>query len=129
MSSWAFAQSGWQAWLAGWHKNGEMLKKSVFLVPNATFHLAHTRANCSLCSRNGLILNIGSFAAMTSSPMLAPYAGSKAFLYTWSQALGSELEKHRIKVSLVNTYFVVSNLSKIRRSNFMTPTPKVFVRE
>jgi 17beta-estradiol 17-dehydrogenase / very-long-chain 3-oxoacyl-CoA reductase len=77
----------------------------------------------------GLILNIGSFAALTASPMLAPYAASKAFLYTWSQALAAELEKYKIDVSLINSYFVVSNLSKIRKTNFFTPTPKQFVRK
>lgn len=59
-------------------------------------------------SRNGLILNLGSFAALTNSPLLAPYAGTKAFLQTWSQALSSELEGKGVDCWLVNTYFVVS---------------------
>jgi len=79
-------------------------------------------------SRNGLILNIGSFASLTSSPLLAPYAGSKAFLQNWSQALSSELEGKGVDCWLINTYFVVSNLSKIRRSNFFTPYPNTYVR-
>ena len=82
----------------------------------------------SRCSRRGLVLNIGSFASLTSSPLLAPYAGSKAFLYTWSRALGSEYESYGIKVSLINTYFVVSSLSKIRKPNLLTPLPKAYVK-
>jgi 17beta-estradiol 17-dehydrogenase / very-long-chain 3-oxoacyl-CoA reductase len=80
-------------------------------------------------SKKGLILNMGSFAALTSSPLLAPYAGSKNFLYAWSQALGAEYESKGISVQLLNTFFVVSQLSKIRRSNWMTPMPKQYVRE
>ena len=72
---------------------------------------------------------MGSFAALTSSPLLAPYAGSKNFLYAWSQALGAEYESKGISVQLLNTFFVVSQLSKIRRSNWMTPMPKQYVRE
>ena len=39
--------------------------------------------------------------------MLATYSGSKAFLSTWSQALGEELKSKGIVVQLVNTFFVV----------------------
>lgn len=59
--------------------------------------------------------------------MLATYAGSKAFLIGWSQALGEELRRSNVTVSLLNTYFVVSNMSKVRRSSAMIPTPKQFV--
>lgn len=57
--------------------------------------------------RAGLILNLGSFSALVPTPMLATYAGTKGFLYTWSQALGAELEPKGIHVRLLNTYFVV----------------------
>ncbi|CAD6571032.1 MAG: hypothetical protein CYPHOPRED_004262, partial [Cyphobasidiales sp. Tagirdzhanova-0007] len=78
-------------------------------------------------ARGGLILNIGSFASLTSSPLLAVYAGTKAFLYTWSQALGCELADAQVDVSLVDAYFIVSDLSKIRKSNWLVPMPKAFV--
>jgi len=40
--------------------------------------------------------------------MLAVYSGTKAFLATFSSALGPEVKKHGIVVEHVNTYFVVS---------------------
>lgn len=58
--------------------------------------------------KRGLILSVGSFAALVPSPLLAVYSGSKAFLKTWSQALGSELEGTGVHVELLNAYFVVS---------------------
>jgi 17beta-estradiol 17-dehydrogenase / very-long-chain 3-oxoacyl-CoA reductase len=58
--------------------------------------------------KKGLILNVGSFSALIPTPLLSTYAGSKGFLYTWSQALGTELEPRGIDVKLLNTYFVVS---------------------
>ncbi|SJX64896.1 related to 17-beta-hydroxysteroid dehydrogenase [Sporisorium reilianum f. sp. reilianum] len=79
--------------------------------------------------RRGLVLNLGSFAGQVTTPMLATYAGTKAFLSAWSQAMGEELAKSNVAVSLLNTYFVVSNLSKIRKSSAMIPTPKQYVAQ
>ena len=63
----------------------------------------------SLCSKRGLILNIGSFAGSVPSPMLATYSGTKAFLSTFTSALAEEVTKDNITVEHVNTYFVVRN--------------------
>ncbi|KAL9932138.1 hypothetical protein V8E36_008910 [Tilletia maclaganii] len=72
----------------------------------------------------GLILDIGSFAGQAPTPLLATYSGSKAFFIGWAQAPGEELERHRITVRILNTYFVVSNMGKVRKSSAVIPTPK-----
>ncbi|KAF8895715.1 3-ketoacyl-CoA reductase [Gymnopilus junonius] len=79
-------------------------------------------------SKRGLILNIGSFAGSVPSPMLAAYSGTKSFLSTFSSALGEEVKKDNITVEHVNTYFVVSKLSKIRKPSVMIPKPGPYVR-
>ncbi|KAJ7764893.1 3-ketoacyl-CoA reductase [Mycena metata] len=76
----------------------------------------------------GLVLNIGSFAGAIPSPMLATYSGTKAFLATFTSALAEEVRAHNIVVEHVNTYFVVSKLSKIRRASALVPQPKAYVR-
>lgn len=53
---------------------------------------------------------MGSFAGYTSTPLLSVYAGTKSFMYSFSQALGSELEEKGITVSYINSYLVVSCL-------------------
>jgi short-subunit dehydrogenase len=58
-------------------------------------------------SKRGLILNVGSFSGAVPSPMLATYSGTKAFLATFSAALGEEVRQHNIVVEHINTYFVV----------------------
>jgi len=80
-----------------------------------------------LARKKGLILNVGSFAAAVPSAMLATYAGSKGFLATWSQALGEELKHKGITVQLVNAFFVVSAMSKIRKPSLSTPLPSTYV--
>lgn len=78
--------------------------------------------------RGGLILNMGSTSADLKTPMLQTYAGSKAFLRVWSEALSTELAEHKIHVELLNTHFVTTNMSKIRRANWTCPTPRDYVR-
>lgn len=78
--------------------------------------------------KQGLILTMASFGGIMPTPLLATYSGSKAFLQQWSAALTSELQPHGIKVQLVQSYLVTSAMSKIRRSSFLVPTPKQFVK-
>ncbi|EIN06457.1 3-ketoacyl-CoA reductase [Punctularia strigosozonata HHB-11173 SS5] len=78
--------------------------------------------------KRGLILSIGSFSGAIPSPMLAPYSASKAFVSTFSDALQEELKGSGVIVQCVNTYFVVSNMSKIKRSSFTVPIPDSYVR-
>ena len=75
----------------------------------------------------GLILNIGSFSGETPIPLLQTYSASKAFLKTWSISLASEVRQKGVDVQLLNTYFVVSNMSKFKRPTTLIPTPKTYV--
>ncbi|KAK4054801.1 hypothetical protein OIV83_000725 [Microbotryomycetes sp. JL201] len=95
---------------------------------NATLRVTKIVLPGMVSRKRGLILNVGSFAALIPSPLLAVYSGSKAFLSTWSQALGSELKGTGVHVELLNAYFVTSKLSKIRKSSWMIPTPETYVR-
>lgn len=51
--------------------------------------------------------------------MLAVYSGTKAFLSTFSDAIGEEVKKDGVVVEHLNTYFVVSTISA--RSVTLTP--------
>ena len=64
--------------------------------------------SCIPVRHRGLILGLGSFSGITvGSPMLAPYAGSKSFLASFTTALGDELKGKGVEVECANTYFVV----------------------
>ena len=65
-----------------------------------------------IARKKGLVLTVGSFAGLVPSPLLAVYSASKAFVSTWSQALGSELEGSGVTVQVLNTYFVVRWFSR-----------------
>jgi 17beta-estradiol 17-dehydrogenase / very-long-chain 3-oxoacyl-CoA reductase len=77
---------------------------------NATLKVTKIVVPGMVSRKRGLILTVGSFASLIPSPLLAVYSGSKAFVSTWSQALGSELKGTGVEVELLNTYFVVRPL-------------------
>jgi len=81
-----------------------------------------------VAKHRGLILTMASMGGFIPTPLLATYSGSKAFLQQWSSALGSELAPHGVKVQLVQSYLVMSAMSKIRKPSLFCPTPKAFVK-
>lgn len=94
---------------------------------NATLRVTQIVGPELVRKQRGLILNLGSFAGQFPTPLLATYTGSKAFLIAYSQALGEELRRSNVLVQNINAYFITSNLSKIRRSSALIPTPKTYV--
>ena len=65
-------------------------------------------ADIAYDSRRGLILNMGSFSGTgIPSPMLATYAGTKAFLSAFTASLAEEVKDKGVDVECLNTYFVV----------------------
>ncbi|KAI0294105.1 3-ketoacyl-CoA reductase [Multifurca ochricompacta] len=106
----------------------EELTTIVDVNVSATLRITSLIAPSMASRKKGLILNIGSFAGAAPTPMLAVYSGSKAFLRTWSDALAAEMAPKGVVVEHVNTYFVTSAMSKIRRASLFIPTPKAFVR-
>jgi 17beta-estradiol 17-dehydrogenase / very-long-chain 3-oxoacyl-CoA reductase len=94
----------------------------------ATVRLTHIFAARMRTARRGLILNLGSAAGLSPTPLLATYSASKAFVSTFSTALGAELAPAGVIVQCVPAFFVVSAMSKIRRPSWMTPTARTFVQ-
>ncbi|KAF7291499.1 Very-long-chain 3-oxoacyl-CoA reductase [Mycena kentingensis (nom. inval.)] len=104
------------------------MKDIVKINVDATLRVTHAVLPGMVQRKRGLVLNIGSFAGSVPSPMLAPYSGTKAFLSTFTSALAEEVRQHNIVVEHVNTYFVTTKLSKIRRASLLIPSPKPYVR-
>lgn len=100
---------------------GLSLDHPKYLAEESAEHLnAVVRVNCMaatlftqavlpsmIAARFGVVWNVGSMAAELRSPLLAVYAGSKAYLRVFSEALQGELSGTGVRVELLNTYFVV----------------------
>lgn len=61
--------------------------------------------------KSGAIICLGSFSALHPTPLLATYAGTKAFNIQFAEALAAEVKKDRIDVLAVTPNMVVSNMS------------------
>ncbi|KAH6570498.1 hypothetical protein BASA50_010640 [Batrachochytrium salamandrivorans] len=81
-----------------------------------------------IARKAGTIINIGSMAGKVPSAYLSVYSASKAFLRFWSQALALEVQPSGVHVEHINTYFVATAMSKIRKTTWLAPTPKAYVQ-
>ncbi|WFC98543.1 hypothetical protein MYAM1_001271 [Malassezia yamatoensis] len=104
------------------------IQNMVNINVTATMQVTKLVAPKLVARKRGLVLNLGSFAGQWGNPLMATYAGTKSFLIGWTAALGEELSRDKVDVQLLNTYFVVSSMSKIRKSSAMIPSPDSFVK-
>ncbi|KZV96284.1 NAD(P)-binding protein [Exidia glandulosa HHB12029] len=81
--------------------------------------------------KRGLLLSTGSLAGgVAPLPLRATYSASKAFLVTWSQALGVELSKSKsgVDIAVINTGYVAPGMHNEISETFFTPKGARFVR-
>lgn len=74
----------------------------------------------------GLVINVGSFSGSAPVPLLQTYSGAKAFLRTWSVALSAETRPKGVDTVLLNTYFVATKMSKVRRASLLVPSAATY---
>lgn len=74
------------------------------------------------------VLNIGSMLGFLPSPYQQVYAGTKAFLCSWSEALASEFEGRNVHVELLMTGLVCTKLSGAKKPWFFCPSASVYGR-
>ncbi len=64
---------------------------------------------------SGQIINLSSLAAILPVPFEGYYAGAKAALLAWSEALRHEVKRFGIKVSVIEPGFFKTNLGNTRK--------------
>ena len=77
--------------------------------------------------KRGAIINISSFAGVSTSPLLAQYGAAKSYVAMFSRALHYELKGKGIHVQCQVPLFVATKLAKLRTSLF-TPSPSAYAR-
>ncbi|KAG5880525.1 hypothetical protein JTB14_014118 [Gonioctena quinquepunctata] len=79
--------------------------------------------------RRGVVVNISSTAAQIPSPLLTVYSASKAYVIKFSEDLSTEYSKSGITVQCLLPGYVATNMTKIRSSTWMAPSPLKYVYE
>lgn len=87
--------------------------------------LAQAALPLMLERKRGAIVNTGSVAGAlsTGSPLLSVYAGTKAFVDSFSRSLACEYAGKGITVQCQVPHFVATAMSKIRKPTLLTPSP------
>lgn len=102
----------------------QMVDINVTTMMNLTrFVLPQMRAR-----KNGLVLNIGSWTSLMGMPFLSVYAGTKAFVKTFSQSLGIELEHEGVRVEHIVSFWVRSKMSGYKTSSLSVPSPRLYAQ-
>lgn len=78
--------------------------------------------------KRGAIVNIGSAAGVSNSPLLAQYGAAKSYIAMFSRALNSELSQYNISVQCQVPLFVATKLAKIRKASLFVASPAGYAR-
>jgi 17beta-estradiol 17-dehydrogenase / very-long-chain 3-oxoacyl-CoA reductase len=78
--------------------------------------------------KRGSIVNIGSAAGVSNSPLLAQYGAAKSYITMFSRTLNVELEKFHIHVQCQVPMFVATKLAKIKKTSLFVASPSAYAR-
>jgi len=78
--------------------------------------------------KRGAIVNLGSAAGVTISPLLAEYSGAKSYVAMFSKSMCAEYAKFNIHVQCQIPLFVATKLAKIKKTSLFVPSPAGYAR-
>ncbi|OXA52609.1 very-long-chain 3-oxoacyl-CoA reductase-B [Folsomia candida] len=78
--------------------------------------------------RRGVVVNIGSIAAIAPTPLMCVYGASKAFMDKLSRDLITEYSDKGIIVQSVLPGYVATNMSRIRMSSYTAPSATEYTK-
>lgn len=87
-----------------------------------TINMTRTVLPLFLRNKKGAIINVSSASGTMATPLLTVYSSTKAFITQFSRSLALEYREFGIDVLASRPYYVVSNLSKIRRASLLIPS-------
>jgi len=77
-------------------------------------------------NKQGVMLNLGSYVGFLTPPLLSTYAGTKAFINSWSTSVHGELKSKGIQVLCLTPMYVQSNISGFKKPSLTVPSPVNF---
>jgi len=78
--------------------------------------------------RSGAIINLGSISSKFPTPMLATYSASKGYIDLFTKALAYEYSASGVDFQVSTPYFVVSSMSKFRKTSLLVCSPQTIAR-
>lgn len=81
-----------------------------------------------LAQKRGAIVNIGSAAGVSTSPLLAQYGAAKSYVAMFSRALNAEYASKGIHVQCQVPLFVATKLAKIKKASLTVASPEGYAK-
>jgi 17beta-estradiol 17-dehydrogenase / very-long-chain 3-oxoacyl-CoA reductase len=100
----------------------------ITLNVNSTTWMTRIVLPGMLTRRRGAIVNIGSAAGVTTSPLLAQYGAAKSYVAMFSEALNAELADKGIHVQCQIPLFVATKLAKIKKASLFVASPSGYAK-
>eukprot|EP01105_Mastigella_eilhardi_P025621 TRINITY_DN7022_c0_g1_i1.p2 TRINITY_DN7022_c0_g1~~TRINITY_DN7022_c0_g1_i1.p2 ORF type:complete len:319 (+),score=101.51 TRINITY_DN7022_c0_g1_i1:34-990(+) len=105
----------------------EEIERMLMVNIHATVTFSHMLAKqMSTRKHRSAIISMSSFTSLTPAPMLQVYGATKAFVKHFSSSLAVEY-KGKIDVMSVAPWWVVTEMTKIRKASFTAITPEHLV--
>jgi len=109
---------------------GELLDRLISLNVHSTNVMTKLVMPGMSARKGGVVISISSAAGVMTcgSPMLAGYSATKAYVAALSKSIQYEVASKGVICQVHAPYFVVSNMSKIRKASLAVPTPAQWVK-
>lgn len=104
------------------------VEQLMTLNVNSTTWMSYIVLPGMISRKRGAIVNIGSVAGVTVSPLLVEYGAAKSYVAMFSKALNVELEKFNIHVQCQVPFFVATKLAKLKKASLFVASPSQYAR-
>ena len=108
--------------------NDQQVKDLIELNVNTTTWMTRFVLPAMIEKKKGAIMNIGSFAGLHPSPLLAEYSATKSYVEKLSHSLNTEYKSMGISVQCHVPFFIVSKLSKYRKPTMFVPSAETYAK-
>jgi 17beta-estradiol 17-dehydrogenase / very-long-chain 3-oxoacyl-CoA reductase len=100
----------------------------ITLNVNSTTWMTRIVLPGMLQRKRGAIVNIGSAAGVSNSPLLAQYGAAKSYIAMFSRTLDAELRDKGISVQCQVPMFVTTKLAKLKKTSLFVASPSGYAR-
>ncbi|XP_078699302.1 very-long-chain 3-oxoacyl-CoA reductase-like isoform X3 [Branchiostoma floridae x Branchiostoma belcheri] len=106
----------------------EVYEKTVHCNVNSMIMMTKIVLPGMVKRKTGVIINLSSILATAPAPLMAVYAGTKAFALQFSKSLAVEYKDKGVIIQAVTPSFVSTKMTGRISTNFFVTTPTSFVR-
>lgn len=108
--------------------NDESVTQLMSMNVDSTTWMTRLALPFMVNKKKGYIVNIGSAAGVSTSPLLAQYGAAKSYIAMFSRALNYEFKDKGVHVQCQVPMFVATKLAKIKKASLFVPNPESYAK-